>query len=85
MNNQFFPNNFNQGCENITQLPPLVTHDVNVVHRYFIVEQPHIQEIETKYCDHVVKRHTCQTVYTTSNECDYAEQCCCNNNNQFLF
>ena len=48
MNNQFFPNNFNQGCENITQLPPLVTHDVNVVHRYFIVEQPHIQEIETK-------------------------------------
>lgn len=70
----------NQNFENVSCLPPIVTRQTNVVHRYYLVEQPHVLEQETKYCDHVVKRHTCNVVPMYSNECDYVEENCCDTN-----
>ena len=50
-------NNQNFFDPNVTQLPPIVTRETNVVHRYFVVEQPHICEMETKVINHYIKRH----------------------------
>ena len=56
MNNQGF---INQGFVNqeVQQLPSIVTRQTNVVHRYIVVEQPHICEMETKVINHFIKRH----------------------------
>lgn len=51
MNSPFFNN------ANVTVAQPIVTRQTQVVNRYFVIEQPHICEMETQYVNHYVKRH----------------------------
>lgn len=81
MNNQFFnPNN-----TEVTVCPPIVTRQTNVVHRYFVCEQPHICENETKIINHYIKRHKFIPKQFCCEENTYCEEnlgCCSNMNNQ---
>lgn len=85
MNNQ----NFNQGMinqENMT-LPPIVTRQTNVVHRYFVINQPHICEMETKVINHYIKRHQYIPKPLCCSENTYCEEnlgCCPGMNNDEL-
>ena len=75
--------NFTNG--NVVNLPPIVTRHVNVVHRYQIINQPHIMEDVTQICNHVIKRHQCITKPICCENTDYQEVGCCGNqmfNNQ---
>ena len=75
--NQNFNNPFNNG--NIVNLPPIVTRRVNVVHRYQIINQPHIVEDVTQICNHVIKRHQCYNRPICCENTDYHEENnCCN-------
>jgi len=73
-------NNFvNSGCMNcnntsVVNLPPIVCRRVNVVHRYQIINQPHIIEDVTQVCNHVIKRHQTCTRPMTYEQTDYAEE-----------
>lgn len=83
MNNQFFNAN-NVNNPTVTVAPPIVTRQVNVVHRYFVVEQPHICEQETKICNHYIKRHKYIPRPICNEYCDYVEEnqgCCPGFNN----
>ena len=76
-NNQF--NGFNQFNGMNTQntvLPPIVTRQTNVVHRYFLIDQPHICENETKVINHYVKRHYYIPRDLCCEENTYSEQNC---------
>lgn len=79
--NQFFNNNFTNS--NVVNLPPIVTRRVNVVHRYQIINQPHILEDVTQVCNHVIKRHQCYNKPICCENTDYQEEGCCNNNMTF--
>ena len=58
MNNNFNQNMFfGQGPVTNTTLPPIVTRQTNVVHRYYVINQPHICENETKIINHYIKKH----------------------------
>ena len=78
-------NNFvNGGCmncnnTNVINLPPIVCRRVNVVHRYQIINQPHVIEDVTQVCNHVIKRHQTYNRPLTYENTDYAEenQCGC--------
>ena len=75
--------NFTNG--NVVNLPPIVTRHVNVVHRYQIINHPHIMEDVTQICNHVIKRHQCITKPICCENTDYQEEGCCGNqmfNNQ---
>lgn len=78
---------FNQGMinqENMT-LPPIVTRQTNVVHRYFVINQPHICEMETKVVNHYIKRHQYIPKPLCCEENTYCEEnlgCCPGMNNQ---
>ena len=74
--NQNFNNPFNNG--NIVNLPPIVTRRVNVVHRYQIINQPHIVEDVTQICNHVIKRHQCYNRPICCENTDFHEEnnCC---------
>lgn len=68
--NQFA--NVQNGCV----LPPIVTRRTNVVHRYYVIEQPHICENETKYVNHYIKRHKYIPKQLCCEENTYAEENC---------
>ncbi len=70
--------------QNQVVLQPIVTRRTNVVHRYFVINQPHICENETKVINHYVKRHQFIPQQLCSEECTYTEEGCgCGNNNLF--
>lgn len=70
--------NFNP--QNVINLPPIVTRRVNVIHRYQIINQPHITEDVTQICNHVIKRHQCYNRPICCENTDYHEEnCCCQN------
>lgn len=77
VNNQMF--NGQVGCV----LPPIVTRRTNVVHRYYVIEQPHICENETKFVNHYIKRHKYIPKQLCCEENTYSEENlgCCNNFN----
>ena len=64
-------------------LPPIVTRRTNVVHRYYVIEQPHICENETKFINHYIKRHKYIPKQLCCEENTYNEENygCCNNFN----
>ena len=67
-----------QMCNNVT-LTPIVTRQVNVVHRYCVIDQPHICEVETKVINHYIKRHHYIQRPLCSEENTYSEEnagCC---------
>ncbi len=73
MNQNF--NNLNN--ENVVNLPPIVVRRVNVVHRYQIINQPHIFEDVTQVCNHVIKRHQTYNRPMCFENTDYTEENCC--------
>lgn len=74
--NNFDQVNFNNA--NVVNLPPIVTRRVNVVHRYQIINQPHVLEDVTQICNHVIKRHQCYNRPMCCENTDYTEENCCN-------
>ena len=83
-------NNYNNGLfnngQNTMTLQPIVSRRTNVVHRYFVINQPYICENETQFVNHYVKRNQ----YIPRNICSevntYAEENCgCNQGNNNLF
>jgi len=69
----------NCGCNNnYNTLPPIVTRQTNVVHRYYVTDQPYIIENETKYVNHYVKRNYFIPRNICSEENTYSEQNCGN-------
>ncbi len=79
MNQNPMNQNFvNQAYANttVTNLPPIVTRQVNVVHRYQIINQPHIMENVTQVCNHCIKRHQCIQKPICCEHTDYKEEQC---------
>ena len=78
-------NNFNNGNTNVVNLPPIVCRRVNVVHRYQIINQPHIIEDVTQVCNHVIKRHQTYNRPLCCEQTDYTEENCnsCGQMNNF--
>lgn len=73
--------NCNQNQTNMV-LPPIVTRRTNVVHRYYVIDQPHICENETQIINHYVKRHQYIPRQLCSEQNTYTEQNCgCGNVN----
>lgn len=60
----------------VTTLPPIVTRNVNVLHRFNIVNQPHIHEDITHICNHHIKRHFCCRRPICREHCDFREEFC---------
>ncbi len=58
----------------VTNLPPIVTRQVNVVHRYQIINQPHICENVTQICNHCIKRHQYVPRPICCEHTDYSEE-----------
>lgn len=42
---------------NVQVNPPIITRRTNVVNRYFYIDQPHINEVETQVVNHYIKRN----------------------------
>ena len=82
--NQDF-NTFNNTNTNVINLPPIVCRRVNVVHRYQIINQPHIIEDVTQVCNHVIKRHQTYNRPMCCEHTDYTEENCnsCGQMNNF--
>ena len=80
-------NNFNAAFANNGQntmtLQPIVSRRTNVVHRYFVINQPYICENETKFINHYIKRHKYIPKQLCCEENTYNEENygCCNNFN----
>lgn len=74
-------NNFQNGP--VTVNPPIVNRTTNVVNRYFYIDQPYINEVETQYVNHYVKRNKCYVRPICCEKNVYCEvNCgCCNTNN----
>ncbi len=70
---------------NVINLPPIVCRRVNVVHRYQIINQPHIIEDVTQVCNHVIKRHQTYNRPMCFENTDYSEENCNNCGNGFNF
>lgn len=70
---------------NVINLPPIVCRRVNVVHRYQIINQPHIIEDVTQVCNHVIKRHQTYNRPMCFEQTDYSEENCNNCGNGFNF
>ncbi len=85
--NNFVNQNFNTSNTSVVNLPPIVTRRVNVVHRYQIINQPHILEDVTQVCNHVIKRHQSCTKPMCCECTDYTEEngCCGNDFDNQLF
>jgi len=60
----------------VTTLPPIVTRDVNVIHRFNIVNQPHIHEDITHICNHNIKRNFFCRKPICKEHCTYREEFC---------
>lgn len=77
VNNFVNLNNVNNA--NVVNLPPIVCRRVNVVHRYQIINQPHIIEDVTQVCNHVIKRHQTYNRPICCEHTDFTEEnnsCC---------
>lgn len=61
---------------NYVVAPPIVTRQTQVVNRYYVVEQPHINEVETQYVNHYVKRHKYVNRPLCSEQNVYSEENC---------
>lgn len=61
----------------VTNLPPIVTRQTNIIHRPFIINQPHINEVVTQVQNHIIKRHHCCTRPMCCECCDFVEEGCC--------
>jgi len=72
-----FPPQVNYTQPVVTTLPPIITRRVNVIHRFNIVNQPHILEDITQICNHCIKRHQCCTRPMCFEHTDYQEEGCC--------
>lgn len=70
---------------NVINLPPIVCRRVNVVHRYQIINQPHIIEDVTQVCNHVIKRHQTYNRPMCFENTYYSEENCNNCGNGFNF
>ena len=72
----------NDANTQVYNLPPIVTRRVNVVHTYQVINQPHICEDVTQYCNHVIKRHQYYQKPICCQASDYQEEnpTCCNGN-----
>ncbi len=82
INNTNFNNANTFNGQTACVLPPIVTRRTNVVHRYYVIEQPHICENETKIINHYIKRHKFIPKQYCCEENAYSEEnagCCCNN------
>lgn len=79
-----FNNMFNNNG-NVTVNPPIVSRQTNVVNRYFYIDQPYINEVETQYVNHYIKRNKCYTKPLCCEKNVYCEvNCgCCQGMNQF--
>lgn len=75
-----FANSINQDINNanVINLPPIVCRRVNVVHRYQIINQPHVIEDVTQICNHVIKRHQTYNRPMCCEQTDYSEENCDN-------
>ncbi|HEY8444982.1 MAG TPA: hypothetical protein VIK94_02510 [Bacilli bacterium] len=60
----------------VTTLPPIVTRSVNVLHRFNVVNQPHIHEDITQICNHNIKRHFCCRKPICQEHCTFREEFC---------
>ena len=60
----------------VTTLPPIITRSMNVVHRYNIINQPHIHEHLTQVCTHNIKRHFCCQRPLCQEHCTFKEEFC---------
>ena len=69
-------NTFNNNNANVVNLPPIICRRVNVVHRYQIINQPHIIEDVTQICNHVIKRHQTYNRPMCCEHTDYTEENC---------
>ena len=49
---------------------------MNVVHRYNIINQPHIHEHLTQVCTHNIKRHFCCQRPLCQEHCTFKEEFC---------
>ena len=75
--NNFVNNGFVGGNDtSVVNLPPIVCRRVNVVHRYQIINQPHIIEDVTQVCNHVIKRHQTYNRPMCCEQTDYSEEGC---------
>ena len=76
MNNCVNPEFVNPNNANVINLPPIVCRRVNVVHRYQIINQPHIIEDVTQVCNHVIKRHQTYNKPMVYENTDYTDEGC---------
>lgn len=60
--------------QNITCLNPTYTKKVNVVNRYYYIDQEHICENQTVYVNHYIKRNKYIPKYTCLQKNVYCEQ-----------
>ncbi len=59
---------------------PIVTRRTNVVNRYFYIDQPYINEVETQVVNHYIKRNKYYTKPICCEKNVYCEEnYCCNN------
>lgn len=84
MNQNTFPG-VDMNNANVVNLPPIVCRRVNVIHRYQIINQPHIYEDVTQICNHVIKRHQTYNKPICCEHTDYAEENFNNFENGFNF
>lgn len=75
LNNNYQTLGQNYNYENVENLNPIVNQSYNYVDRYYLINQPYINECITVYRNHYIKQNTCETKNYVVNCTDYQEVC----------